>query len=274
MTHFTYENISLFFPKARVVQQNRSHEDFLVSYRFSAGEDVKGEFHAVFDGHGGGNKQNAELNGQHVGLYLEKYLVRHLLYHLDGVAYDDFTNIEAKIVDAFAEVDKHLYTSGAASGSTCACLFLLPETVIVCNLGDSQIYGFRDGRVRFTSTPHVATSEVARIERCGGYVSKRRLNGIYLPSRGFGDFRVKTADGAYQLEAPMGIVPDITFLPRSDYDFFLLMSDGIVDGISSVMELERVVGAASSRAAVPRQLANIAARSNGEDDICCLLQSM
>lgn len=266
--HFTYEKISLFFPSARIVQQNRSHEDFLVSYRFGPCE-----LHCVFDGHGGGNNTNQELSSKHVGLYLEKYLIQHLLYHLNGIGYDDESAIRAAVVKCFEEVDHHLHKSGAESGSTCALTLILPETVIVCNLGDSQVYGFRNGAIKFATTPHVAVAEIERIKRDGGHVTNGRLNGIYLPSRSFGDFRAKLRAGKYVSPAPMGIVPDVTFLNRSDYDFFLLMSDGIVDGFlnSSIVPLVRE---AKNLEEIPKRLAAVAAKNNGNDDICCLLCKM
>lgn len=265
--HFTDEMIALFFPTARVVCQNRSHEDFLVSYRIGA--DV--ELHCVFDGHGGGNDQNTELSSKHVGLYLEKYFVHHLLHHLRGVAYEDQKAIRAAITLTFLETDEHLHASGAKCGSTCSCVLILPETVVLANLGDSQAYAFRDGRVQFATTPHTAVTEETRIRRAGGHVTGKRLNGIYLPSRSFGDFRAKTKNGKYTFPAPMGIVPDITFLERKQYDFVLLMSDGITDGIPSVAELETLVAQASGKDAIPQHLAEVATKSNGNDDLCCLL---
>lgn len=266
-SHFTYWRIGLFFPEARVVRQNRSHEDFLVSYKI--GDDI--ELHYVLDGHGGGNRTNEELDSEHTALYLEKHLVHHLLHHLDGVSYKDKRKITEAIAKAFREIDQHLYSSGAKFGSTCSLALLLPETVVVANLGDSQIYGIKDKKVKFATTPHTAVAEERRIREAGGHVREKRLNGIYLPSRSFGDFSVKVNKGQYQFPAPMGIIPDVSFLPRKDYDFLLLMSDGIVDGLRSTEHLEELIRNTRRLEVIPNELAEVAARKNGNDDIACLL---
>lgn len=265
--YFINEKIDYFFPLGVVLMQNRSHEDFHVSCRI--GRDC--QFHAVFDGHGGGNKDNLELQANHVALYIHKYLVHHLIYSLQGISYDNEALIKEAIIKSFEEVDRHLHSSGATSGATCCCVLVLPKRIIVCNLGDSQLYAFKGNKIKFSTTAHNAVSEEARIKSNGGYVVRGRLNGIYLPSRSFGDFQAKTRGKAYFSPAPMGIVPDITFLPREDYDFLILATDGITDGIPNKETVEKIVRESKKRNLIVDDLAKIAAKNNGKDDIACLL---
>lgn len=206
------------------MRQNRSNEDYCVISKIG-----NATLYFVFDGHGGGNAEGHLLDDDHCVLFLKDYLHHYLALALEGIPYSDEENIREAIYSTFYKVDNYLYGRGT-HGCTCSGVIVTPENLIVVNLGDSRTLVY-DESLKFETFDHKAVDEKERIVRCGGKVTGRRLNGIYLPSGSFGDFCCKEVQGIYSNDAPMRITPDITFLERSGK--ILVGSDGIFDAFKT-----------------------------------------
>lgn len=250
------------------IMQNRSHEDFFCIAQLG----TNCYYYAVFDGHGGGNKDNKPLDDKHCVLYLKDYLHHHLIKKLQGISFQDQEAIRKAIVDAFHEVDKYLYEKKATNGSTASIVLVTPVNIIFINLGDSRaikIEGGNNPRLTFSTNLHNALEEVERIQKAGGYILDKRLNGIYLPSRAFGDFDCKVVRRRYMFEGPMSAHPEIFFSPRRP-GLVILGTDGLFDGFSN---LEKIVEMTSHTplAKLPDKLIDHAKHYNSDDDTTCIV---
>lgn len=67
------------------------------------------------------------------------------------------------------------------------------STVIVANAGDSRCVACCKGRTVPLSYDHKPTdmAERARIHKAGGFVARKRVNGVLGTSRSIGDFSLK-----------------------------------------------------------------------------------
>jgi serine/threonine protein phosphatase PrpC len=248
------------------IAQNRSHEDFFSIAKLND----ECYFYAVFDGHGGGSKEGNDLSGDHCVLYLKDYLHSHVFEELQGVDYHNKEQIKEKLKTVFWEVDEYLYENGANHGSTCSLVIVTPINVIFANLGDSQAVKIENKKVTFETDRHVATKERLRIKRAGGFVEGRRVNGIYAPSRSFGDYDCKLVKGKYSPEGPMSATPDVHVLPRTK-GMIILGTDGLFDGFSDMRSLEELVNSAKRVSDIPDLLSDHAKPKNSNDDITCIL---
>lgn len=280
------------------ILQNRSHEDFFSIAKFGA----DCFYYAVFDGHGGGNKNNELLDSKHCVLYLKDYLHHHLCKKLKGLAYDDEKSIREAVIDTFREVDKHLHEKGGTNGSTCNVVLVTPVNTIFINLGDSRAVKIEDedassmatkGRflqnkerfsrpllnkpkIVFSTSVHTASEEGPRIRKAGGYVLEKRVNGIYLPSRAFGDYDCKLIRGKYAFEGPMSASPDVFFRPRQA-GIVILGTDGLFDAFNNTttkkVELEKMLDFVNKHSLVelPGKLVEYAKTRNANDDTTCIV---
>jgi serine/threonine protein phosphatase PrpC len=271
------------------IKQNRSNEDWLSISQF--GDDCY--CYCVFDGHGGGNPQGANLDGKHCVLHLKENFHHHLAKKLNGIHYNDDTRIKKAITDCFHTVDEHLYKNGGLNGSTCSVLIVTPENIISANLGDSRAIKieetetelaqslrtknnllrkqlFSQPALTFATEVHNAIAETERIKKAGGFIENRRLNSVYLPSRSFGDFDCKIVRGKYTPDGPMSARPAINFLPLTP-GLLILGSDGIFDGFDDLDTLVEKVKNNTKVEEVPGTLLEHAMARNGEDDTTCIV---
>jgi len=83
---------------------------------------------------------------------------------------------------------------GKSFAGCTATVLLVTKTEIICaNAGDSRTVLSRGGRAKYMSEDHKPDnpSELARIQRSGGFVEDGRVNGMLALSRALGDFEYK-----------------------------------------------------------------------------------
>lgn len=186
---------------------------------------------AVFDGHCGSSIATF------CGSMLPQFLVASNAYR-NGRFKDAF-------VETYLAMDKHLkaHPSYGVDRSGCTAVsVLITESEIYCaNAGDSRCVLCRDGRAQPLSHDHkpYQPSELRRIQRAGGFVVNRRVQGILALSRAIGDFSFKARVGIPWEEQAVTCVPDVqTHRIDTNHDEFLVIA---CDGIWDVMSNQDVV---------------------------------
>lgn len=181
--------------------------------------------------------------------------------------------VTSMFTKAFAYADTTLISTcgNAANGSTATVALLLGPVLYIANLGDSTGVLCRGKHVQFCTIPHKPDDklELDRVIAAGGMVWNGRVMGELATSRAFGDVHLKIEDhtqfpsgvklpavtGGFDLgpfisnpgqvevdsdddeplwEAPLlSVVPDVTCVPLTDIDSFILLgSDGLFDVLS------------------------------------------
>lgn len=201
-------------------------------------------FFAVYDGHGG--DQVAKYSGTHV---MSKLIATEEWG--EYVALADKTTYEAAKLcgnamrQAFFDIDAEMklrpeVVSGEdQSGCTAIAAIISPSFTIVANAGDSRSILCKGGRTLAMSEDHKPTNktETERIEKAGGCVSMKRVNGDLAVSRALGDFSYKQSDHLSAAEQQVSAEADITIQPRDGTEEFLVIC---CDGIWDVMENDEV----------------------------------
>jgi serine/threonine protein phosphatase PrpC len=127
------------------------------------------------------------------------------------------------------------------SGACAVVALLTPSEILIANLGDCRaiLYKSATSSSKTYSPPIIAFSTIAhtsenveelkRIQKSGGYVSSNgRINGRLIPSRSFGDFKMK------RMTSIITSVPEITTIQRTEQDEFLvLVTDGVTDVLTN-----------------------------------------
>lgn len=122
------------------------------------------------------------------------------------------------------------------SGSTAIASFVTPTHLIVANCGDSRCVLIRGGQVVEMSRDHKPYNEEEkrRIERAGGMVAMRRVNGDLAVSRALGDFLYKHKRDMADEDQQVSALPEVIEVERTDADQFLVLAcDGIWDVMSN-----------------------------------------
>jgi serine/threonine protein phosphatase PrpC len=124
---------------------------------------------------------------------------------------------------------------GSHSGSTAILTVITPTHFIFSSVGDSRHVLARDGFVDTMLDDHKPYSEVetARINKAGGKVTSRRVDGRLAVSRAFADFHFKADTTLAPKDQQISVEPSIRVEERSKGDEFLFMG---CDGIWDVME--------------------------------------
>jgi serine/threonine protein phosphatase PrpC len=228
-------------------------------------------YYAVFDGHGGGNGSGRSLPDKHVVLYLREHLHKHLCVALTSISYDNEVEIKKAVIECFFAVDRFLYEQGGLHGSTACIVITTPKIVLYINLGDSAAIKIEGDEVVFATAHHNTVLEIERIISAGGYISRGRLNGTYLPSRAFGDYDSKMNGGVYTPTGPMSTVPDIYITERKP-GTIVLGSDGLFDGFCSSTEILAIVRNEPLDLAVEKLVEHAKTRNEEDDTTCILIQ--
>ena len=214
--------------------------------------------YGIFDGHG----DNGHLVSKYISEYMNEYFEHKLNYYLteedkQNIFTENITNIFLKnynsiIKNSSLKIDKEFRTSInydiSQSGSTSIMLFLLNETLICSNIGDSQCFLFncsQDDLWTFEplSHPHLASdeNEQKRIIQQGGeihpyydidgifegpdriYAKNKAYPGLVM-SRSLGDLEAKK----------IGVIsePDIIIKKiEANCKYVILGSDGLWDAV-------------------------------------------
>ncbi|EPY38301.1 protein phosphatase 2C, partial [Angomonas deanei] len=126
-----------------------------------------GGFFGVYDGHSGAE------TAKFCGANMYDYVARS-----DAFSKGDYTSA---LHDGFISLDKHLHSlpNHEKSGCTACVLYFANDQLYCANAGDSRCVLCRNGEAFPLSNDHkpYLESEQARIERAGGYIWNRRVNG-------------------------------------------------------------------------------------------------
>lgn len=185
----------------------------------------EGALTAVFDGHNGSRAAHASANG-----------IMGWVTSTENEAYTK-QDWQAALQDAFISGDADLFRAmpGEQSGCTANVLLLVGTKLMCANAGDSRAVLCRGGAAYSLSEDHKPTDpiEKARVDKAGGYVLNGRVNGILSLSRALGDFPLKQANIAPELQAVTAL-PDVseTQLVLED-EFVVQACDGIWDCVSN-----------------------------------------
>ena len=214
--------------------------------------------YGVFDGHG----DNGHLVSKHISQFINEYYTDKLNYFINeedkqNIFTEKITNIFIKnhkpiIKTSISKLDKELETSLdvdlSQSGSTSILLFLLNDTLLCANVGDSQCFLFNCSQedlwsFESLSNTHLASdeNEQKRIIANGGEIHPYyEQNGIFegpdriyaknkvypglIMSRTIGDLEAKK----------IGVISDPDIIVKkidNNAKFFVLGSDGLWDVI-------------------------------------------
>lgn len=178
-------------------------------------------FFAVFDGHGG------DSTAKYCASNLHK-----VIFSLDAFRSKD---IVRALHDGFVQIDKQLYQTIPMDRAGCTAVALcIHDNILYCaNAGDSRCVLCRNGEAFPLSNDHKPfnPTEECRIQRAGGFVCNRRVNGILALSRAIGDFRFKTNTLVPWEEQAVTCVPEVQFtrLQPGNDSFAIVACDGIWD---------------------------------------------
>jgi serine/threonine protein phosphatase PrpC len=119
------------------------------------------------------------------------------------------------------------------SGSTAITALVTADKFHVANCGDSRAVLARGGGVFWGSEDHKPNDpeERGRIEKAGGTVSCKRVDGDLAVSRSLGDFSYKQSSSLPAEEQKVSADPVVTPLERNaaEDEFLILACDGIWD---------------------------------------------
>jgi serine/threonine protein phosphatase PrpC len=188
-----------------------------------------GGFFAVYDGHSG------QATAQFCGINMFKFVT-------DTVAFKAGKYSKA-LYEAFMTIDLHLHKIQPRDRSGCTAVAVLIEgnQLYCANAGDSRGVLCRGGEAVPLSYDHKPTApvELARIEKAGGFVVNRRVNGVLALSRAIGDFSFKANSRVPWEEQAVTAAPDVkTLVLDTELDEFAVIA---CDGIWDVMSNEQVV---------------------------------
>lgn len=189
----------------------------------------QGGFFGVYDGHGG------DTTARYCAAQLHQFV-----FNTDAFKAND---IRKALHDGFVELDKHMFMTNSSNRTGCAAvvLYIDDNTLYCANAGDSRCVMCRKGAAFALSSDHKPTNpgEQHRIERAGGYVWNRRVNGVLALSRAIGDFGFKGNNVVpWELQAVTSAPEVRTTALNTDEDSFAVLA---CDGIWDVMSNEQVV---------------------------------
>ncbi|CAM9172950.1 unnamed protein product [Phaeothamnion confervicola] len=155
-------------------------------------------FVAVYDGHGGAF--SAKFAGEHMLRILQE-APPFRAYVEAPPAKRRPELLEQAMRDAFLTADEELRKQPAIrdnadrSGCTAIAAIVSPTHVVVAHSGDSRAVFCSGGRAVARTNDHKPYNEgeKSRIERAGGCVSMKRVDGDLAVSRALGDFQYKDA---------------------------------------------------------------------------------
>jgi serine/threonine protein phosphatase PrpC len=143
-------------------------------------------------------------------------------------------------VDGFCKVPaEKLRMDGRHSGTTCAVTVMTPSHFVFSSIGDCRIVLARDGMVDNTFKDHKPYDDIEkeRIEKAGGVVKNKRIDGQLAVSRALGDFYMKTNKDLGPNEQKVSVEPETKVRIRTLGEEFLVMA---CDGVWDVLEPEEV----------------------------------
>uniref|UniRef100_A0A6U5FM03 protein-serine/threonine phosphatase n=1 Tax=Corethron hystrix TaxID=216773 RepID=A0A6U5FM03_9STRA len=207
-------------------------------------------FFAVFDGHGGSfTSYYAKGNLVRLLSETESYTKYVELSQEKRDEMDGLKLFKSALEQAFLNVDVELretpeHLKGDRSGCTSIAVAVTPKHIICANAGDSRACYCKGGAAVPLSYDHKPTNseEHNRIDRAGGYVSMRRVDGDLAVSRALGDLQYKTRNDLPAEQQKVTALPDFIVHERDNRldEYIIIACDGIWDVVSNDESVEIV----------------------------------
>ncbi|KAL5700712.1 protein-serine/threonine phosphatase [Ranunculus cassubicifolius] len=193
-------------------------------------------FFGVFDGHGGLDAA-AYIKANATEIFFKNDDFRNAI-SADGVLLEAIVpSIRKVFLSADLAMSKDV---SKTCGTTAITALILGRLLLVANVGDCRAVLSRKGEAVEMSQDHrpIYEQERARVEKSGGYIDGKYLNGILSVSRALGDWDLKLALGA---ASPLIAEPEFRqILLTGDDEFLIIGCDGIWDVLSSQQAVSRV----------------------------------
>lgn len=233
---------------------------------------------AIFDGHGGSG----------AAIYSAANLVNILQETEEWKRYveagvEDVEKLGAAFAKCFITTDAHLREhqksgNSDSSGCTAVCAIVTPQHIICSNAGDSRCVMGTAGMTKPLSDDHKPNNEMERrrIDRAGGTVQWKRVDGDLAVSRAFGDFQYKTRPDLPPEEQKVTCSPDLTIHQRTPEDDILILAcDGVWDvlGSEEAVNLAREVlqGGEDNMQRVAEEIVDTALNKGSRDNISAVV---
>lgn len=165
------------------------------------------------------------------------------------------------------------------SGTTALCMLLLGGELVVANAGDCRAVMSRRGKAIDLSTDQRPTcsTELARIERAGGFVEDGYINGHLGVARAFGDFHIEGLKGDPEggTPGPLIVEPEVeSWTLTAEDEFLVIACDGLWDVFSSQNAVDfarRALRRHNDAAAAARELTAEALRRDSADNVSIIV---
>jgi serine/threonine protein phosphatase PrpC len=121
------------------------------------------------------------------------------------------------------------------SGACALACIKQPHSITIANAGDCRaLLIYTDGTFKQLLPEHKAVDlhETERIKEAGLFVENGRVIGELMVSRSIGDFKYKGVPTSCEKHAVTCIPDTLTLSVEQSFSMLVLMTDGIVDGIS------------------------------------------
>ena len=239
------------------------HEDKNLKYRQSMEDigvtlpnltnDYKTSLFAIFDGHGGND----------VVKYIKDRIPEIIKKNLN-----DLIQTEKCFINSFNKIDEELkYYDSENTGSTATVVLIQDNKIYCANVGDSRAYIIYDNYMKQITVDHKCTvpEEAERIRKCGGKITKNRVQGQLVLSRSLGDLYCKK----------FGVtnIPDIS-VNKIDYNikYVVIASDGIWDVVdeNTIISMSKLKKNADEFC---KDLVKKAIEKDTKDNISCIVIS-
>jgi len=191
--------------------------------------------YAVFDGHGGKNAaiiaSNELLNALQKTPSYSTYVSDKNLEHLCASLKQAFMDVDSQMRDMFSPRK----TPNERSGCTAIAVVVTPTHIVTANAGDSRAALSRAGKNVELSFDHKPVNEVerTRIEKAGGVVAMKRVDGELAVARALGDFQFKDVKLRPE-DCKVTANPDLNIQVRCPEDEFVILAcDGVWDVMSN-----------------------------------------
>lgn len=182
----------------------------------------------------------------------------------------DQNTVAAALKEAFKKADGELKLHGIGRSGSTATVALVHEsfdgkrTLYVANVGDSKAVLVGASGAKQLSVDHHATNpaEVARVERDGGCVFRKRVGGILSVTRAFGDFELKCEGGGVTAR------PHVAASRVQGTKALVLASDGLWDVLSGAgvqQILENIICGAMAKQTYPENLGELLSTTAARD---------
>ncbi|GMI05936.1 hypothetical protein TrVE_jg419 [Triparma verrucosa] len=240
---------------------------------------------AVYDGHGGSDVA-IKASKHAVKMITDEEPFKEYISSPNGEEEGRKQMLIASCEQGLRKADDRIRTLNQVDGEDCdesGCTanvnFLTEEFICCANVGDTRAVLCRNGEAVIMSEDHKPTNpgETIRIEKAGGRVTRKRVNGSIAVSRSLGDFFFKSTEGADPWDQPIICKPDVVVVKRDEQqdEFIVCCCDGVWDVMSNqeVCEFvrERLKAGGTNLTLISAELLNFCLTKKSKDNMTAII---